>query len=78
MGDDKENPADRTTAPKGPEEWRFIWRGAERANRAGPIIDPIYAVVSNWRAIAIVVIVILWLNKPEILTALQTIFGVKE
>ncbi len=76
--DNNDNPAERTTAPKGPDEWRYIWLGAERANRAGPVIDPIYAVVTNWKAIAIVIIVILWLNKPEIITALQTIFGVEE
>ncbi len=77
MGDEDEI-GERSTAPKGPDEWKIVWRGVTRANRAWIIIGPIYAVMSNLKAIAFVLLLILYINRPEILAAIEALFGVKE
>ena len=64
----------RTTPPT-KEEWPAIWANLEKAEKAWLIIAPIHAVVTNWRALLIVAIVVLWLNNPKILDALRVITG---
>jgi hypothetical protein len=64
----------RTTPPT-KEEWPELWDAIEKADKAWLIIGPIHAVVTNWRALLIVAIVVLWLNNPKILEALRVITG---
>ncbi len=40
------------------------------------IVGPIYAVFENWKALGIVGVIIIWINRPEILAALKTLAGV--
>lgn len=65
---------ERTTPPT-KEEWAEIWPAIEKADKAWLIIGPIHAVVTNWKALLIVAIVVLWLNNPKILEALRVITG---
>lgn len=67
----------KSEPPKNEQEWQRFHRAAWRADRAWPIIKPIDAVVSNWKAIVAVVILIAWINSPEIMAAIQTLAGVK-
>jgi hypothetical protein len=73
--DSDDDLAERSTAPKTAEEWRYIWRGATRGNRAGPVIDPIHSVATNWKAVAAVIAAILALNMTELRAAVAMLLG---
>ena len=76
MSDDLET--GRTTPPTD-DEWPHIWKKLERADslssKAWVIVGPVYAVVTNWKAIAIIVAGVAWLNRPEILAAIAVLVG---
>ncbi len=76
MSDDLET--GRTTPPKD-EEWASIWKKLDRADslssKAWVIVGPIYAVVTNWKALGLIIAGVAWLNRPEIIAALTTIAG---
>jgi len=63
--------------PPDPEkdEWQKIWSAIEKAEKSWLITGPIYAIVSNWKALAVVVAAAAWINKPEILQAITVLFG---
>lgn len=67
----------RKTPPVDEKEWAYLWRGAHRANISWPIVGPIYAFVVNWKAWAIGLAFLLWINRPEVLAALTTLMGGK-
>ncbi len=72
---EEENPADRVTPAKTQSDWKFIWDGAEKSHKAWVIIGPLHAVLANWKAIVFVLLLILYINKPEILKAIETLLG---
>jgi hypothetical protein len=72
---DEENPADRVTPAKTQSDWKFIWDGAEKSHKTWVIIGPLHSVLVNWKAIVFVLLLILYINKPEILKAIETILG---
>ena len=78
MGQDEDNIAANHAAPKTPDEWRTIRAGVDKAHKAWTIVGPIHAVVANWKALAIVVAVIIYINRPDIIAALRVLAGVKE
>ena len=65
----------RKTPPESAEEWAYLWRGAHRANVSWPIVGPIYAFGANWKAWAIGIVFLLWINRPEVLAALSLMVG---
>ena len=67
----------RRTPPENADEWAYLWRGAHRANVSWPIVGPIYAFAVNWKAWAIGLAFLLWINRPEVLAALTALMGVK-
>ena len=69
------DPWERKTPPEAEEEWAFLWRNAYRANEGWVIIGPLVAVVRNWKAWAVALAFFIWINRPDILMALQTIAG---
>lgn len=71
------DPTERKTPPENPDEWAFLWRGAERGNEGWIIVGPVVAIVRNWKAWALALAFFLWINRPDILAALQTIMGAK-
>lgn len=73
--DENETPADRKTPAKSHEDWSYIWNGAEKAHKAWLIVGPLHAVLANWKAIIFVLLLILYINKPEILRAIETLLG---
>ena len=75
MGENDENAADRKTPAKTPGDWDYLWNGAEKAHKAWLIVGPLHAVLANWKAIIFVLLLILYINKPEILTAIETLLG---
>lgn len=49
----------------------------ERVGLIWPIVRPIHAVVTNWKALALVVGIVAYLNRPEIIAALRVLAGVE-
>jgi hypothetical protein len=75
MTDD--DPTGRKTPPDLPSEWAYLWKGAQLAHAAWPIVRPIHAFVTNWKAVAAGVIFLVWVNRPEIIAALSVLVGGK-
>ena len=61
--------------PDTPESWQRLHRAAWRADQTWLISRPIVAVVSNWKALAAIVVILAWINRPEIIAAIKTIVG---
>lgn len=57
------------------DEWIDIWHSLEKADRGWIITGPIYAIVSNWKALVVIFLFIAWLNSPDILDFLAFVRG---
>jgi hypothetical protein len=68
MGGDKDDFQRRTTPPT-KEEWPHLWDAADKAHKTWLITGPIYAVVTNWRALIVVAVVVVWINARAFLNA---------
>lgn len=76
MGNDGNNTDNINAAPfDDPEERKKMRLSHERVGLIWPIIRPIHAVVSNWKALALVVATVIYLNRPEIISALRVLAG---
>ena len=78
MGKDEDTIAASHEPPKTGEEWRVIRDGVDKSHKAWMIVGPFHAVVTNWKALAIVVFIIAWANNPKILAAIALITGVPQ
>ena len=58
-----------------PKERQRIRTSADRADKTWLIIGPLHAVVSNWRALAVILALIAWFNRPEIANAVAVLIG---
>lgn len=65
----------RSTPPKTAEEHQYLWSAAHKAHRSWVIIGPLHAVVTNWKALAVVGLLVVWLNRPEIVVAITSVLG---
>jgi hypothetical protein len=65
----------RRTPPETPEDWAYLWQGAERGHDAWPVTGPMVAAVRNWKAWVFALALVLWINRPDILAALNTLIG---
>lgn len=74
---DKKFEADRKTPPED-DEWPSIWATLDSSRKSWVIVKPIYEVVTNWKAIALVFAGIAWINRPEIAAAIKVLVGVTE
>lgn len=75
--EDQDNIAANQAAPKTPDEWRAIRSGVDKAHKAWTIVGPIHAVVANWKALILILAVVLYLNRPGIIEALRVLAGGK-
>lgn len=75
MGKDEDGIAENRDSPTTPEEWRVIRSGVDKAHKAWVIVGPIHAVVVNWKALAVVVSIVVYLNRPDIIAAIQAFSG---
>lgn len=73
MGKDEDAISKASDPPATPDEWRVIRDGVDKAHKGWIIIGPFYAVVTNWKAILIVLGVILYINQPDIIAALRVL-----
>jgi len=64
----------RRDAPEG-DEWQYLWLGAQRGHKAWMIVGPVHAVVTNWKLILGALAFVAWINRPEILAALDVLTG---
>jgi hypothetical protein len=78
MGKEEDQIAANHQAPETSDEWRVIRSGVDKAHKSWMVVGPVHAVVTNWRALAVVGIVLAWLNRPGIAEALAVLFGVSE
>jgi hypothetical protein len=67
--------AGRKTPPETPEEWAYVWRGVQRGHSSWVIAKPVYAFVTNWKALAAGLIFLVWINRPEVIAALSMLIG---
>jgi len=74
MSDDLET--GRQTPPE-PHEWGGIWKSLDKANKSWVISAPFHAVVTNWKAICIIVAVVGFIKGDEIIVALLSWLGVQ-
>lgn len=58
-----------------PQERQRIRVSADKADKTWTVIGPIHAVVSNWKALAVILAILTWVNKPEIIAALTALAG---
>lgn len=63
--------------PLSQEELQRARLTQERMDQAWPILGPVVAAVTNWKAWAAIVLVVVWLNNPKIIAALATLAGGK-
>jgi hypothetical protein len=71
MGDDKLKTG-RGTPPED-NEWQGVWDALEKAEKGWIITGPIHAVVSNWRALCVIGAVIGFINRADIMAALEVL-----
>ena len=72
---DEDNIAANHEPPTTPSEWRVIRDGVDKAHKSWVITGPIHAVVTNWKALALVMAVVVYLNRPDIIAALSVLAG---
>ena len=61
--------------PPEPHEWHDIWKSLEKSDKGWIITGPIYAVVSNWKALVVIALLLAWINSPEILNIFSRLRG---
>lgn len=59
------------------EELQKVRLTVERVDDADPIIRPVVAVVKNWKAWLVGLAFFVWINRPEIISALSVLLGGK-
>lgn len=64
----------RNTPPKD-DEWPSIWSAIDKAHKGWVVVGPIWAVVSNWKALSVVVGVVLWFNRGGVIEILLALSG---
>lgn len=62
--------------PETEEDWADLWEGSQKAHKAWVVVGPIYAVATNWKALAITVLFIVAINSEEALTFIRSLPGV--
>ena len=72
MSDDKKK--GRETPPRD-DEWPYIWSAADKAHSGWPVVGPIVALVTNWKALAIAAGVYGWFNQTAILEIAKMLAG---
>ena len=76
MNDDDSGPSHRSTPPKTPADYAYLWSGAEKAHRTWRVTSLIVAVRENWQATAAMLAIITWFTRGDIWAALKTILGI--
>lgn len=61
--------------PPAESEWPHIFDGIEKSHKMWLIVGPIHAVASNWKALAVIFLVVAWMNSPEIISFLEQVRG---
>ena len=74
MSDDRKLRADRDTPPKD-DEWGPIWKALAKAEAGWIIIAPFHAVASNWKAIVVVLSIVVYIRGPDIIAAIKELLG---
>lgn len=62
--------------PENPQDWQRVHRAVHRTEVTWPLLGPVYAVLSNWKAIAIGLAFIVAINNPKLINAAKAILEV--
>lgn len=71
MADDEEKYGRKE--PPERDEWPHIFDGIHKSHKMWIIVGPVFAVVSNWKALVVITLVVAWLNHPKIAAILATL-----
>lgn len=63
----------RGTPPETKEDWQYIWLNSDRSDKMWIIVGPIYAIFYYWRAFVVIGFLILSLNSPRIIAAIEAL-----
>lgn len=72
MSDDLET---RRKEPPKEHEWPGIWEAIEKSDKMWPIVGPIHAAVTNWKAWLAIAGVVAFIRGEEIITAIIRLGG---
>ena len=72
MSDDLDT---RRKDPPTEKEWPGIWEAIDRAEKMWPIVGPIHAAVTNWRAWVAIAALVAYIRGEEIIAAILKIRG---
>ncbi len=65
----KENFTVRQTPPKTPEDYKYLWEGAQKAHDGWPVVRVMVAIFGNWKVILMGVIAGSAMGGQEVLQA---------
>ena len=68
------DPYHRKTPPETDSEWQGIWKAIEKAEKSWIIVGPIYAVVTNWKALVIIGGIVLFVNGGDFIEYIKLIW----
>jgi hypothetical protein len=71
----KDDQTTRETPAKDEDDWQSIWKAVERSEKLWWLIGPLHAVVSNWKAIVAVAVIVAWLSRDDIQALLASLTG---
>jgi hypothetical protein len=61
--------ASRTTPPETPDDWRYLWRGAEKAHAGWFVVKVQMAIFGNWKVLLLGVVAGAVMGGGEVLRA---------
>lgn len=72
------DPLGRATPPDGEDDHRRIWSAVDKAEKAWVIVGSLHAIVSNWKPLVVLMILIGILSGPEVLAFLASTWGINQ
>ena len=78
MTKDDDDRSLRNTPAEHDDDWRDIWQSVDRSRKTWWLIGPVHAVVSNWKAIAIVAAAIVYFSRDDIRAAIAVLTGASQ
>lgn len=78
MTKDEDDRSLRSTPAEHEDDWRDIWRSVDQNRKLWWLWGAVHAVVSNWKAIAIVAGAIAYFSRDDIRAAIAVLTGASQ
>lgn len=72
------DPKTGRNTPPDDDEWDGIWSAIDKAHKGWIVVGPVWAVVSNWKALGAVLGVVVWFNRGGVVEILQALAGLTQ